>query len=158
MCKYIGLFCASILPPQSGMAAYSKLQQAEFASEIYGYTATRHQREVGTGYFDEVSQIISGGTSSTTAMKNSTEADQEPDCCIALPTAQIAVMGPEAAVNAVYAKKISELDEGDRAAFIEEKRREYKENIDVYRLASELVIDGIVHGNELRNELIDLMM
>ncbi|KMK76136.1 acyl-CoA carboxylase subunit beta [Alkalihalobacillus pseudalcaliphilus] len=79
----------------------------------------------------------------------------EPDCCIALPTAQIAVMGPEAAVNAVYAKKISELDEGDRAAFIEEKRREYKENIDVYRLASELVIDGIVHGNELRNELID---
>ncbi|KMK76138.1 isocitrate lyase [Alkalihalobacillus pseudalcaliphilus] len=61
---------------ESGMAAYSKLQQAEFASEKYGYTATRHQREVGTGYFDEVSQIISGGTSSTTAMKNSTEADQ----------------------------------------------------------------------------------
>lgn len=59
-----------------GMAAYSKLQQAEFASEAKGYTATRHQREVGTGYFDEVSQIISGGTSSTTAMKGSTETAQ----------------------------------------------------------------------------------
>jgi isocitrate lyase len=59
-----------------GMAAYSKLQQAEFASEKDGYTATRHQREVGTGYFDEVSQVISGGTSSTTAMKGSTETVQ----------------------------------------------------------------------------------
>lgn len=59
-----------------GMAAYSELQQNEFASEIYGYTATRHQREVGTGYFDEVAQTISGGTSSTTALKGSTEAEQ----------------------------------------------------------------------------------
>jgi isocitrate lyase len=59
-----------------GMAAYSKLQQAEFANEAKGYTATRHQREVGTGYFDEVSQIISGGTSSTTAMSGSTESAQ----------------------------------------------------------------------------------
>ncbi|QUW20441.1 isocitrate lyase [Sporosarcina sp. Marseille-Q4063] len=59
-----------------GMAAYSKLQEAEFASEPKGYTATRHQREVGTGYFDEVSQAISGGTSSTTAMKGSTEEAQ----------------------------------------------------------------------------------
>lgn len=59
-----------------GMAAYSKLQQAEFASEDKGYTATRHQREVGTGYFDEVSQVISGGTSSTTAMQGSTETAQ----------------------------------------------------------------------------------
>lgn len=59
-----------------GMAAYSELQQAEFASEQYGYTATRHQREVGTGYFDEVSQVITGGTSSTTALKGSTEAEQ----------------------------------------------------------------------------------
>ncbi len=59
-----------------GMAAYSKLQQAEFVSEEKGYTATRHQREVGTGYFDEVAQVISGGTSSTTAMKGSTETDQ----------------------------------------------------------------------------------
>jgi isocitrate lyase len=59
-----------------GMAAYSELQQAEFASEIHGYSATRHQREVGTGYFDEVSMVISGGTSSTTALKGSTEAEQ----------------------------------------------------------------------------------
>ena len=60
----------------NGMAAYSKLQQAEFAAESKGYTATRHQREVGTGYFDEVSQTISGGQSSTTAMAGSTESEQ----------------------------------------------------------------------------------
>jgi isocitrate lyase len=59
-----------------GMAAYSELQQAEFGIEQYGYTATRHQREVGTGYFDEVAQVISGGTSSTTALKGSTEEEQ----------------------------------------------------------------------------------
>jgi isocitrate lyase len=59
-----------------GMAAYSELQQAEFDSEQHGYSATRHQREVGTGYFDEVSMVISGGTSSTTALKGSTEAEQ----------------------------------------------------------------------------------
>lgn len=59
-----------------GMAAYSELQQAEFASEEHGYSATRHQREVGTGYFDEVAQVISGGTSSTTALKGSTEEEQ----------------------------------------------------------------------------------
>ncbi|MGS2780368.1 isocitrate lyase [Robertmurraya sp. GLU-23] len=59
-----------------GMAAYSELQQAEFASEEKGYTATRHQREVGTGYFDQVSMVISGGTSSTTALKGSTEEEQ----------------------------------------------------------------------------------
>jgi isocitrate lyase len=61
---------------ERGMAAYSELQQAEFDSEQYGYTATRHQREVGTGYFDQVSMIISGGTSSTTALKGSTEEEQ----------------------------------------------------------------------------------
>lgn len=61
---------------EEGMAAYSELQQAEFTSEAYGYTATRHQREVGTGYFDEVAQVISGGTSSTTALKGSTEEAQ----------------------------------------------------------------------------------
>ncbi|MCI1694562.1 isocitrate lyase [Aneurinibacillus aneurinilyticus] len=61
---------------EKGMAAYSELQQAEFAAEQYGYTATRHQREVGTGYFDEVSQVISGGTSSTVALAGSTEAEQ----------------------------------------------------------------------------------
>ncbi len=59
-----------------GMAAYSELQQAEFASEQHGYTATRHQREVGTGYFDEVAQVISGGESSTTALTGSTEEEQ----------------------------------------------------------------------------------
>lgn len=59
-----------------GMGAYSELQQREFASEAYGYTATRHQREVGTGYFDQVAQIVSGGTSSTTALKGSTEEEQ----------------------------------------------------------------------------------
>src|SRR6478735_3103959 len=59
-----------------GMAAYSRLQQAEFASEKSGYSATRHQREVGTGYFDLVSTTITGGTSSTTALHDSTEAAQ----------------------------------------------------------------------------------
>jgi isocitrate lyase len=59
-----------------GMAAYSELQQAEFAREADGYTATKHQREVGTGYFDEVAQVISGGTSSTTALEGSTEMAQ----------------------------------------------------------------------------------
>ncbi|MFB6644598.1 isocitrate lyase [Bacillus toyonensis] len=59
-----------------GMAAYSELQQAEFAAEKHGYSATRHQREVGTGYFDEVAQVITGGTSSTTALKGSTEEAQ----------------------------------------------------------------------------------
>jgi isocitrate lyase len=59
-----------------GMAAYSELQQAEFASEAKGYTATRHQREVGTGYFDAVATAIGGGQSSTVALKESTEAAQ----------------------------------------------------------------------------------
>ncbi|GAB3057546.1 isocitrate lyase [Virgibacillus ainsalahensis] len=59
-----------------GMEAYSQLQQEEFASEKYGYSATRHQREVGTGYFDEVAQVITGGTSSTAALKGSTEEAQ----------------------------------------------------------------------------------
>ena len=59
-----------------GMSAYSELQQAEFNSEKDGYTATRHQREVGTGYFDMVSEAASGGYSSTKALTDSTEADQ----------------------------------------------------------------------------------
>ena len=59
-----------------GMAAYSELQQAEFASEAEGYTATRHQREVGTGYFDAVATAISGGEASTVALKESTESAQ----------------------------------------------------------------------------------
>lgn len=61
---------------ETGMTAYSELQQAEFAAEKHGYTATRHQREVGTGYFDQVSLIISGGQSSTIALKGSTEEAQ----------------------------------------------------------------------------------
>jgi isocitrate lyase len=59
-----------------GMAAYVKLQQAEFAAEQRGYTATKHQREVGTGYFDAVTQAVSQGKSSTTAMGGSTETQQ----------------------------------------------------------------------------------
>jgi len=59
-----------------GMAAYSELQQAEFAAEVNGYTATRHQREVGTGYFDAIAQAVAGGESSTTALAESTEAAQ----------------------------------------------------------------------------------
>ncbi|MGJ7036619.1 acyl-CoA carboxylase subunit beta [Anoxybacillus eryuanensis] len=78
----------------------------------------------------------------------------EPDCCLAFPHAQIAVMGPEAAVNAVYANKIAELPEEERAAFIEQKREEYRKDIDIYRLASEMVVDGIIAPNELRSELI----
>lgn len=77
----------------------------------------------------------------------------EPDCTLALPTAQIAVMGPEAAVNAVYSNKIAELDESERAKFVEQKREEYRQDIDIYRLASELVVDGIVEPDDLRVEL-----
>jgi len=78
----------------------------------------------------------------------------EPDCCIALPTAQIAVMGPEAAVNAVYSNKINEIeDPKERMAFIIEKQNEYKEHIDIYKLASELIVDEIVQPSELRNVL-----
>ena len=77
----------------------------------------------------------------------------EPDATIALPTAQIAVMGPEAAVNAVYANKIAELPEEERPDFIKQKQEEYKEDIDIYRLASEMVIDDIVQPNDLRDAL-----
>src|SRR5678810_976043 len=59
-----------------GMAAYSELQQAEFAAEAAGYSATRHQREVGTGYFDQVAEVISAGSSSTLALHGSTEQAQ----------------------------------------------------------------------------------
>ena len=61
---------------ERGMAAYSELQQAEFAAEANGYTATRHQREVGTGYFDLIATTVAGGNSSTTALAESTETDQ----------------------------------------------------------------------------------
>ncbi len=78
----------------------------------------------------------------------------EPDICLALPTAQIAVMGPEAAVNAVYANKIQEIEDADeRKAFIREKENEYREAIDIYRVASELIVDEIVPANGLRRVL-----
>lgn len=79
----------------------------------------------------------------------------EPDCCLALPTAQIAVMGPEAAVNAVYSNKINEIkDPKERMAYVKEKQREYQEHIDIYKLASEQIVDDIVAGSQLRSELI----
>lgn len=79
----------------------------------------------------------------------------EPDCCIALPTAQIAVMGPEAAVNAVYSNKINEIeDPKERIAFVQEKHQEYKEHIDIYKLASEMIVDDIVPAKDLRSVLI----
>ncbi|HEY1014979.1 MAG TPA: isocitrate lyase [Herpetosiphonaceae bacterium] len=71
-----GMFELAYDYKDEGMAAYSRLQQAEFASEGKGYTATKHQREVGTGYFDEVTQAISGGLASTTALTGSTEEEQ----------------------------------------------------------------------------------
>ncbi|TLS37636.1 acyl-CoA carboxylase subunit beta [Pseudalkalibacillus caeni] len=80
----------------------------------------------------------------------------EPDCCIALPTAQIAVMGPEAAVNAVYANKIAAIeDPKERVEYVKEKHQEYKEHIDIYKLASEMIVDDIVQGEDLRDVLID---
>ncbi|PSJ41545.1 isocitrate lyase [Allosphingosinicella deserti] len=71
-----GMFELARSYAERGMAAYSELQQAEFASEAEGYTATRHQREVGTGYFDLVAETVSGGQASTTALAQSTEAEQ----------------------------------------------------------------------------------
>jgi isocitrate lyase len=71
-----GMFELARAYKERGMAAYSELQQAEFASEAAGYTATRHQREVGTGWFDLVAETLSGGTASTTALAESTEAEQ----------------------------------------------------------------------------------
>ena len=71
-----GMFELASQYRESGMAAYSQMQQAEFESEQHGYTATRHQREVGTGYFDQVTEVISGGLSSTRAMADSTEKHQ----------------------------------------------------------------------------------
>ncbi|HEX8344918.1 MAG TPA: acyl-CoA carboxylase subunit beta [Actinoplanes sp.] len=79
----------------------------------------------------------------------------DPDATIALPTAKIAVMGAEAAVNAVYANKIAAIaDPGERAAFVAERRAEYERDIDLVRLASELVVDAIVEPGDLRAELI----
>jgi isocitrate lyase len=72
----LGMFELALGYKDRGMAAYSELQQREFAREAEGYTATRHQREVGTGYFDLVARTVSGGTASTTALAESTEAEQ----------------------------------------------------------------------------------
>jgi propionyl-CoA carboxylase beta subunit len=78
-----------------------------------------------------------------------------PDACLALPTAKIAVMGPEAAINAVYANKIAEInDEAERIAYVERLRKEYEIDIDIMRLASELIVDAIVEPREVRRELV----
>ena len=79
----------------------------------------------------------------------------EPDCCIALPSASIAVMGPQAAINAVYYNQLQAIDdEAERAAKTEELREEYAADIDILHLASELVIDAVVEPEDLRGELI----
>ena len=78
-----------------------------------------------------------------------------PDATIALPTARIAVMGPEAAVNAVYANKIAEItDPDERAAFVAERRTAYEEDVDIERLAADLVLDQVIEPGLLRDELI----
>ncbi|SFU57963.1 acyl-CoA carboxylase subunit beta [Alicyclobacillus macrosporangiidus] len=77
----------------------------------------------------------------------------EPDVCLAFPNAEIAVMGPEAAVNAVYSNKIQALPEAERAAFVAAKREEYRQDIDIFRLASELVVDAVIHPDRLREEV-----
>ena len=78
----------------------------------------------------------------------------EPDAALALPQGQVAIMGPEPAVNAVYFNKIMELPEGERPAYVQKKREEYAQDVDIYKLASEMLVDGIVGGSELRDELI----
>ncbi|HME92905.1 MAG TPA: acyl-CoA carboxylase subunit beta [Methylomirabilota bacterium] len=78
----------------------------------------------------------------------------EPDAALALPQGQVAIMGPEPAVNAVYFNKIMELPEAARAAYVQKKRDEYAQDVDIYKLASEMLVDGIVGGSELRDELI----
>jgi propionyl-CoA carboxylase beta subunit len=78
-----------------------------------------------------------------------------PDATIALPTARIAVMGPEAAVNAVYANKIAEIeDDAERAQFVADRRAEYDEDVDLERLAADLVLDHVIEADGLRGELL----
>jgi acetyl-CoA carboxylase carboxyltransferase component len=78
-----------------------------------------------------------------------------PDACVALPTAKIAVMGPEAAINAVYYNKIQEItDETERVEYVSRLREEYETDIDILRLAADLVIDAIVEPEDLRTDLI----
>lgn len=79
----------------------------------------------------------------------------EPEACLALPSAKIAVMGPEAAVNAVYANKIASLAEGvERDSFVASMRDEYEADVDLLRLASELVVDAVIEPSALRGELV----
>jgi acetyl-CoA carboxylase carboxyltransferase component len=79
----------------------------------------------------------------------------DPDCCIALPTASIAVMGPQAAVNAVYYNQLQAIEDPDeRAARTEELRDQYAQDIDILHLASELVIDAVIEPEDLRDEVI----
>jgi acetyl-CoA carboxylase carboxyltransferase component len=78
----------------------------------------------------------------------------DPDVTLALPQAMIAVMGAEAAVNAVFANKIAEKPEAERAAFVEQLREEYRADIDLLKLASNLHVDAVVPGDDLRSELI----
>ena len=78
----------------------------------------------------------------------------DPDACIALPTASIAVMGPQAAVNAVFYNQLQAIEDPDeRATKTEELRREYAEDIDILHLASELVVDAVIQPEDLRAEL-----
>lgn len=78
----------------------------------------------------------------------------EPDICIALPTAQIAVMGPEAAVNAVYANKIESIEDvNEKRQFIQQRQQEYQQEIDVFKLASELIIDDIISPENIRQSI-----
>src|SRR5438067_2645564 len=79
----------------------------------------------------------------------------DPDCCLALPNASIAVMGPEAAINAVYYNQLQAISsDEERAARTEQLRREYAEDVDVLHLASELVVDAVIQTSDLRSELI----
>ncbi len=78
----------------------------------------------------------------------------DPDCCLALPTASIAVMGPQAAINAVYYNQLQAIsDDAERAARTEELRREYSQDIDILHLASELIVDAVIQPEDLRAEL-----
>jgi acetyl-CoA carboxylase carboxyltransferase component len=79
----------------------------------------------------------------------------DPDYCVALPTASIAVMGPQAAVNAVYYNQIQAIEDPDeRAARVQELRQDYAAGVDILHLASELVVDAVIEPDQLRDDLI----
>jgi malate synthase A len=102
-----------------GMAAYTELQQAEFAAERTGYTATRHQREVGTGYFDLVTEVISGGKASTKALTDSTEAAQFGDVD-RLEAAQQAIDQEHAHLSLIVARLRAASEPGALASVLDE--------------------------------------